>query len=101
MGAEGNVVPLGTEPVAAETPTTPRPRIGRLHGLAIMGMALSALLGIFSTLAFVTVTWPSELGRYVVAVIAFSVVGFISSALIAVFSAARDTYVRSDKETKP
>jgi hypothetical protein len=65
-----------------------------------MGMALFALLGIFSTLAFVTVGWPDDLGRYVVAVIVFSVVGFMASALIAVFSAARDTYVRSGEGTK-
>ncbi|MGH2735897.1 MAG: hypothetical protein ACRDKZ_09980 [Actinomycetota bacterium] len=76
----------------------PRRRIGRLHGTAIVGMALSALLGIFSMLAFITINWPGKLGDYVVVVIVFSVVGFMASAIVAVFSAARDTYARPDKD---
>ena len=56
-----NVVPLGNapEPVAEEPP---RPR-GGLHRIAISGMALSALVGIASMLAFITVSWPNDTGR--------------------------------------
>ena len=90
--AQGNVVPLGVEaPLEPRTPK-PAPRIGRLHGLSIIGMAISALIGIASMLAFITISWPDDLGRYVMAIIVISVIGFMTSASLAVFSAARDTY---------
>ena len=89
-----NVVPLGrsVEPTTAEPPRRP----GRLHGLAIAGMAVFALVGILSMLAFITVTWPNETGRYVIGVFIGSGVGFMTCASLAVFSAARDTYAKID-----
>ncbi len=88
-----NVVPLG-QPI--EPPPEPR-RPGRLHGLAIAGMAVCALVGVISMLAFITVTWPNGTGRYVVGVFIGSGVGFMTCASLAVFSAARETYVKSDQ----
>ncbi|MGI8940652.1 MAG: hypothetical protein ACR2H7_01970 [Actinomycetota bacterium] len=72
--------------------------MGRLHGAAIVGMAVSALFGIASMLAFITISWPNGLGRYVMVVFMGSVVGFMACASIAVFSAARDTYPRHPDE---
>ncbi|MDQ3772628.1 MAG: hypothetical protein M3343_11160 [Actinomycetota bacterium] len=72
--------------------------MGRLHGAAIVGMAVSALFGIASMLAFITISWPNGLGRYVMVVFMGSVVGFMACASIAVFSAARDTYPRHSDE---
>jgi hypothetical protein len=57
-------------------------------------MAVSALTGITSTLAFVTIRWPGSSGRYLIAVLFTSVIVFIVSASTAVLTAARDTYVR-------
>ena len=88
-----NVVPLGRTAQVQPAPTeTLRPQ-GRLHRSAIAGMAISALAGIVSMLAFITVTWPDDTGRYVVGAFIASGVGFLASASIAVFSAARETYV--------
>ena len=90
-------MPLGVE--APEEPRTPKParRLGRLHGLSIVGMAISALIGIASMLAFITVSWPDDLGRYLMAIIVISVIGFMTCASLAVFSAARDTYPRDSR----
>jgi hypothetical protein len=55
---------------------------------------VSALTGITSTLAFVTIRWPGSSGRYLIAVLFTSVIVFIVSASTAVLTAARDTYVR-------
>ena len=92
--APENVVPLGREPepVAAETP---RPH-GGLHGTAIAGLAICALVGIASMLAFITVSWPGETGRYVIGIFIGAAVGFMTCASLAVFSAARDTYTVRD-----
>ena len=85
------VVPLPHEGL----PPAPRPSgPGRLHGLAIAGIAVSALAGIASTLAFVTVRWPGSTGRYLIAVLFMSVIVFVVSASTAVLTAARDTYVK-------
>lgn len=85
-----NVIPLGKEPPA--TPEVPASRPGRLHGLAIAGIAVSALSGIVATFLLVSIDWPGDSARYVVAVIAFSVLAFLASASIAILTAARDTY---------
>jgi hypothetical protein len=92
-----NVVPLGVE---APTPTPPAPAkpLGRLHGLAILGMAVFALVGIAAMLAFITISWPDDTSRYVVAVFVASIIGFMTSASLAVFSAARDTYPRHPRK---
>jgi hypothetical protein len=90
---EGTVVPLPHDaPPPAARPTGP----GRPHGFAIAGIAVSALAGITSTLAFVTIRWPGSSGRYLIAVLFISVIVFIVSASTAVLTAARDTYVRRD-----
>ena len=89
------VVPLHQD--ASETSFEPEPppsRPGKLHGLAISGMAVSALSGIASMLAFITVTWPDGPRRVVVGILVTSLVGFLASASGAVFAAARDTYPR-------
>ena len=63
-------------------------------------MAASALLGITTMIAFVTVGWPGATGRVVIGLFIAAVVTFMACASIAVFSAARDTYPRrSGKET--
>ena len=94
-----NVVPLGVDPPMPEPPKPSKPT-GRLHGLAILGMAVSALLGIGAMLAFITISWPDDTSRYVLAVFVASVIGFMTSASLAVFSAARDTYPRHRKSTE-
>ena len=93
-----NVVPLGVDPPASEPPKPSKPT-GRLHGMAIVGMAVSALVGIGAMLAFITISWPDDTGRYVIAVFMISVIGFMTSASLGVFSAARDTYPRHGKST--
>jgi len=92
-----NVVPLGVE---APTPVPPAPSRppSRLHGLAIIGMAVFALVGIAAMLAFITISWPDDSSRYVVAIFVASIVGFMTSASLAVFSAARDTYPRHPRK---
>ncbi len=70
----------------------PPARPGRLHGVFITGMALSALAGIASLFAFITVRWPADIGRYVLGVFFICGIVFLTCASAAVFSAARDTY---------
>jgi hypothetical protein len=92
-----NVVSLGQTPVAESTPRTPT-RQGPLHRAAIAAMTICAIVGILSMLAFITVSWPDDTGRYVVGVFIGSGIGFLASASIAVFSAARETYVSPAKD---
>src|SRR5436309_1575698 len=87
---EQSVVPLSPEIPTHVVEAPPSPP-GRLHGIAIAGLGLSALTGIVSTLAFITVRWPAHTGRYVVAAIIASVVAFLGCASTAIFTAARDT----------
>lgn len=90
-----DVVPLRDD--ASETffdPVPPPSAPGKLHGLAIAGMAVCALAGIASMLAFVTVNWPGGPRRVVIGILIASLVGFLSCASAAVFAAARDTYPR-------
>jgi uncharacterized membrane protein len=61
-------------------------------------MAVFALVGIASMLAFITISWPDDSSRYVVGVFMTAVIGFVTSASIAVFSAARDTYPRHPRK---
>ena len=91
------MVPLGVEAPSENETSKPTPRVGRLHGLSIIGMAISALVGIATVLAFITISWPDGLGRYLMAILVFSIVGFMTSASLAVFSAARDTYPRHSR----
>jgi purine-cytosine permease-like protein len=93
-------VPLGAEVVEGHgTSPPPSPPSSRLHAMAIAGMALSALVGIGSMLAFVTVRWTGALGRVVIGVVIFSAIGFLTCASAAVFTAARDTYAHRPRES--
>jgi hypothetical protein len=92
-----NVVPLGVEAPTPKPPAPSRPP-GRLHSLSILGMAVFALVGIAAMLAFITISWPDDSSRYVVAVFIASIIGFMTSASLAVFSAARDTYPRHTRK---
>ncbi len=67
-------------------------RSGRLHGIATSLMALFAVTTILITLAFIMVRWPGETGMYVKVGLVASIIGFLSSASVAVLAAARDTY---------
>lgn len=96
--SQENVVPLGVAP--EPKPADPPPSQSRLHVLAIAGMALCAVIGILSMLAFITVTWPGNSGRYVIGVFIGSGVGFMTSASLAVFSAARETHVKVERPRK-
>lgn len=99
MNEEGNgrrnVVPLGKDP--EPQPVVPPSPPGRLHGLAIAGMALSALVAIVAGFLFIAVGWPGNMGRVVVSVGFLAAVSFLAFAAAAVFTAARDTYARSDR----
>ena len=86
--ADEKIVPLGVEPPAALPPSPP----GRLHGIAITGMALFALLGIVALFLLATVQWSDPARRYVFVTIVVSGAGFIAFAAAAVLTAARDTY---------
>lgn len=85
---DAQVVPLGTEPPPPPPPSRPT----RGHGWAIAGMAFFALAGIAAMFLFVTVRWPDETGRYVIAVAFGCGIGFLACATAAVFTAARATY---------
>jgi hypothetical protein len=99
-GDDTNVVPLGAELVEGHgTSPPPSPPATRLHAFSIAGMALFALLGIGSMLAFVTIRWTGAAGRAVIGVVIFSAVAFLVCASAAVFTAARDTYARRPHET--
>lgn len=93
---EANVVPLGKEP-PAEPPQPPTPP-GRLHGFAIAGMAMSALVAIVAGFLFIAVGWPDNTGKIVASIGFLAGVAFLAFASAAVFTAARDTYARSDHE---
>lgn len=93
-----NVVPLPGDPPTPEPPIPPSPP-GRLHGAAIAGMGISAIVGVVAMLAFITVTWPDDIGRVVIGICLFSGLAFLTFASTAVFTAARDTY-RTDAAKK-
>ncbi len=89
-------LPKDPPPVEEERATPP----SRIHGLAIGGMAICALIGIGSMLAFITVRWPGSSGRYIVGAFVIAGLGFLTCASAAVLTAARDTYSRSDPRDK-
>ena len=98
MADADNVVPLPGDPLPPD-PTPPPSPPGRLHGLAIAGMGLSAIIGVAAMLAFITITWPENIGRVVMGICLFSGLAFLTFASAAVFTAARDTY-RNDQHLK-
>ena len=85
-------------PTEPETPPTPP---GRLHGLSIAGMAVSALIGIVALFAYITINWPGNAGRYLVFAFVASGIGFLTCASTAVLTAARDTYGSDRSATAP
>lgn len=98
MPDANNVVPLPGEPRPPD-PVPPPSAPRRVHGASIAGMGISAIVGVAAMLAFITVTWPDNIGRIVVGVCLVSGLAFLVFASVAVFSAARDTY-RADEHRK-
>jgi hypothetical protein len=90
MTTDDKIVELGVEPPPAPPPSAP----GRLHGIAITGMALFALIGIFAMFLLATVQWTDTTRGYVIATMVIAGIGFIVFAAAAVLFAARDTYPR-------
>lgn len=64
----------------------------RLHGALTTGMALSALTGIATMFAFITIGWSRSTRGYVLAIFFVAVLVFLTCASAAVFTAARDTH---------
>lgn len=93
---EADVVVLPAEVQARPDEPTPSPP-GPLHGAAITGMALSALVGIAALFASITVGWPGDTAKYPRVVFVCAAVAFVACASVAVFTAARDTYANASK----
>ena len=94
MSRQGEVVRIPAEP-PPEPPSSPPTR---MHGIAIAGMALCALLGIIAMLAFITVNWSGHSQRYIVGTFVLAGVGFLACASAAVLTAARDTYALKNSD---
>jgi hypothetical protein len=93
-----DVVPLRPDaPQPLPEPTRPTRRPSGLHALATAGMALCAVVVILSALAFLTIGWPGQSGRVVIAIGMGGVIGFLACVSAAVLTAARDTYARPDR----
>jgi hypothetical protein len=92
-----DIVPLRPD-APPPSPELPRPtrRPSGLHAMATAGMALCALVVILSGIAFLTIGWPGQSGRVVIAVGMGGVIGFLACVSAAVLTAARDTYSRPD-----
>ena len=88
---EVTVIRLDATPEPLPEPS----RHPRTHGFLISSMSFFALLGIGSMFAFITITWPGDTGRYVTGIFVLSIIGFVTSASAAVFTAARNTYAPS------
>ena len=99
MTEANNVVQLPGEPLPPDPVPPPTPP-GRMHGAAIAGMGISAIVGVAAMLALITITWPASVSRVVVGICLLSGLSFLAFASTAVFTAARDTY-RNDKDRKP
>ena len=89
---DGTVVPLTGEQISTPPSPLPTRSTSTLHTASVAGMALSAFVGIAAMLAFITVSWPGNSGRYVIAVCVAATISFMACASIAVFAAARDSY---------
>ena len=97
-GSDERIVQLPSDYVPAK-PAASRP--GTLHGVATITMAAFAIIGFLAMFAFITVGWPGNSGRYVIVVVVLAGVGFLASAAIAVFAAARDTYAGDERSRNP
>lgn len=91
-GRDGEIVPIGVEPPSEDRPP-PKPT-SRSHSAAVAGAAICAVGAILAFVGFVTVNWAGRSRRVVIAVMMFCVLGFLASTVIAILSAARDTYAR-------
>jgi hypothetical protein len=89
-----NVVSLPDGHFPAPQEPVPTRSTSTLHTAAVAGMALSAFIGIAAVLALISVRWPGDTGRFVIAVCVGAAISFMACASTAVFSAARDTYPR-------
>jgi hypothetical protein len=91
--------PVSVAPAAAD-PVAPT-KTGRAHGIAIFGMALSALIGTLALLAFITIRWPGGMGEYLKVVFVLSGAAFMVSSSMAVFFAMRDTHPNHPNQRGP
>ena len=98
MSDTDNVVKLPGDPPPPEPVPPPTPP-GRMHGAAIAGMGISAIVGVCAMLALITVNWTDSMSRIIVGICLLSGLAFLTFASSAVFSAARDTY-RDEKDRK-
>ncbi len=57
-------------------------------------MAVFTITALVSMIVFLTIGWPGDSGRYVIAVFLGSLIGLAACASAAVFAAASDTYLR-------
>ena len=96
MADTDNVVQLPGDPLPPDPPPPPSPP-GRIHGTAIAGMGISAIVGVCAMFALIAITWPDSLSRVVIGICLLSGLAFLGFASMAVFSAARDTY-RNEKD---
>jgi hypothetical protein len=69
-----------------------------MHGLAITGMSISALVGIFTLFLSTGIGLPDGGRRVAIAIVVGSAIVFLACASTAVFTAARDTYPSKDGE---
>ena len=88
-------MPLGVEPPVAPPPARP----SGLHGAAIAGMSVSALLGICVLFLSIGIGLPASGRRVAIAVVVGTAVVFLACASTAVFTAARDTYPSRGDDT--
>lgn len=86
--SDDHIVPLGVEP----PPDPPPSRPSGLHGLAITGMSVSALVGIVVLFLSIGIGLPDGPRRGAVAIVVGAAIVFLACASTAVFTAARDTY---------
>lgn len=92
------VVPLGVE--KQEEPAPPPRRHSTLHMLAISGMSVSALVGIFVLFLSIGIGLPAGGRRGATVVVVGAAIVFLACASTAVFTAARETYpARASRET--
>jgi hypothetical protein len=86
-----NVTPLRENQAPLNPAPPPSPATG-LHGIAITAMAVFAMVGIALVLALITVNWNDASRKVIITIVVLISIGFIASASLAVFAAARDTY---------
>ncbi|MDQ3752558.1 MAG: hypothetical protein M3333_06670 [Actinomycetota bacterium] len=79
---------------SAGKPTSQR----SLHAFATTGVAVFAVTGLLAILAFFTVGWPGDTGRYLVAVFIGSIIGCFACASAALFTALRGTHPSNPDE---